>query len=177
MPRPARPCVDGPDPCPCRVHQAQISSARRYRARKGRPAQYNKWFPRHDALLLERLDAGDSPEEIAHALTETFTVPRSANAVKLRITRLGRSLVSGWATRAEVSRRLGLPLEALARLDASGALPSTPYGTWIRYRLADVEAFVKAQAGLLIDPKRVRDPHWKALAETAAIVNRRRQSA
>lgn len=178
MPRVAQPCVDGPEPCPCRYH-ARIKARQRAKRLGGGTArsQYNAWKGQHDALLIERLDAGATPEEIAHELTRRFKVPRTANAVKIRIPRLGRSLLEGWWTGAETARRLGLSWEVLQRLTDQGALIGCPYGAWTRYRVADVEAFVRAHAGTLIDPRRIRDPRLRSLAETSAIANKRRQSA
>jgi hypothetical protein len=174
MPRVAQPCVDGPDPCPCRVH-AKIKA--RKRDRKGRrSAQFNHWFPRHDELLLKRLKQGDTPEEIAAALTEAYTVPRTAIAVKIRVIKLGHSLVEGWHSRSEVWHRLGVSEWRVQQWHEQGILPATRYGRWFRYPVAQVEAFVRDQAGLLLDPAGVRDPHLRALAETSAIVNRRRAS-
>ena len=43
--------------------------------------------------------------------------------------------------------------------------------------LKDIEAFVRAQAGILFEPRRVKDHRFRSLAETSAIVNQRRQSA
>jgi hypothetical protein len=173
MARTAQPCVDGPDPCPCRVH-AKIK-ARNRKGKGRRPVQYNHWFPRHDALLLERLARGDSPEEIAATLTDTYKVPRSGNAVKIRITRLGHSILEGWYSQTEVRRRLGISEHQARRWHEQGILPGTPYGAWLRYGVAQVEAFVREQAGLLLDPAKIRDPKLKAIAELSVAVNRRRQ--
>ena len=180
MPRKAQPCVDGPDPCPCRVH-ARIKARQRTRQRERRAGaprdQYNRWTPEHDGLLRRLLSFGQTPEHIAEMLTRTYAVPRTPTAVKVRAVRLGRSLRDGWYSATETYRMLGVSDWTLREWTRQQRIPSSRWGRWLRYRQADVEQFVVDQAGRLIDPRHVRDPRLRSLAETAAVVNRRRQSA
>lgn len=167
------PCKSSPGGCVCHCHALTAGRAR------GKRVAANQWLPAHDARLLALLRAGDSPEVIAEKLSGEISIFRTAQAVRRRLTILGTpvSSRSGWWSRTEVSEKLGLGEKRLAALEAQGALPSQPYGRWRRYQNSQVRAVVEQFAGTLIDPRRVRDPQLRSLAETSAIVNQRRREA
>lgn len=158
------PCLDQPDGCGCRCHAIAAAKAGR------RAALPSDWRPEEDAYLQHRLDAGDTPEQARHALNERFGTTRTRGAVRHRITDLGRTLRDGWYSAREVERMLGLAHHTVARWHRDGLLPMTrhKHGHWWRVSVADLEAFVKAQAGHLFDPARVVDRRLRALAEVSA---------
>lgn len=138
-----------------------------------RPA-WNAWTTRHDDVLTKLVNDDHHPADIAAMLSERFHVPRTDLAVRRRIKHLGLSRREGWYSRTDLIAMLGLHQRKLEALEQAGAIEPTRYGAWRRYPTATVEQLVREHAGSLIDPRRVRDPKLKALAETSAIVNRRR---
>lgn len=162
------PCRSAPGGCACHCHALSRGRA------TGKEPNRNAWKKAHDALLRERLAEGDSPSEIARLLTERFKVERTAAAVRLRMTRTGLTSRDGWVSRFEAGVLLGVGRKQMATWDAGGLLPSHPFGSWRRLRRSDLEAFVKAHAGLLFDARRVKDARLRSLAEVAAVANRRR---
>lgn len=179
-PDPDRPrgmyCQDAPGRCICRCHRVRAAKDRR-RAFGGHGRAWNSWLASHDDALRQLVAACTPPWEIAEALSARFSVPRTAHAVKLRIKQLGLSTRDGWVSGEDLIRGLGLYRRRVGQFEAQGLLTPAEYGRWRRYSLAEVAALVKAQAGLTIDPRRVRDPRFKAIAETAAVANRRRQAS
>jgi hypothetical protein len=165
--RDAWPCRSQPGGCGCHCHALVKGKARS--ARRARDA----WLPEHDALILEMVKRGEAPAAIAEALSVRFPIPRSEQGVRRRLVRLGISTRDGWWSRWETSRMLGVSKDTLARLEGDGLLEPQPFATWRRYRADDIERLVREQAGHRIDPRRVRDPRLRSLAEVSALVNAR----
>jgi hypothetical protein len=134
-------------------------------------------MPSQDATLRELVASGLDPEQIAAELTKRGPVPRSKFAVRKRLNALGLSTRDGWMSGEDLIRSLGIYRARVTWFEQQGLLTPSTWGRWRRYRIAEVEALIESQAGLTIDPRRVRDPRFKALAETAAAVNRRRQAS
>lgn len=156
--------------CVCGCHQTRAG-----KAKPGANTRWDSWLRHHDALLTDLVEQGHPPDVIAPIISERFSVPRTGHAVGLRIRKLGLSRRDGWMSREDVERLLGISHQKrMERYEAQGYLPTAAYGRWRRIRRADVERLVRDQAGVTIDPRRIIDPTLKALAETAAIVNRRR---
>jgi hypothetical protein len=128
-----------------------------------------KWTPERDAFVADALNRGRPVAFIASGLGVT------EEAVRWRIKRLGRSTREGWRSRQEVVAALGVSRRAVDRWMRVGLLRVTKHGTrWTRINDADLEAFVRDGAGRLFEPADVRDAHLRRLAETSALVNRRR---
>lgn len=161
------PCRSQPGGCGCHCHAIARGKAESTRLPR------DAWLTLHDAVIKERVKAGVPPAEIATELSERFPVPRTAHAVRRRIVQLGISTRDGWWSRWEASKLLGLSKEALARIEEAGAITPQPFASWRRYREADIHRLIRAQAGLTIDPRRVKHPAWKSLAEVSARVNAR----
>lgn len=162
------PCKDVPDGCHCRCHAVGYGRA------SGK-LRVNIWSPDQDAVITKLLADGTHPAQIAEALNQRFPlVPRTEHAVRLRINKLGLVARTGWYSRSDMARILGTTQRRLAAWEQDGLLPTAShYGKWRRHRIADVERFIVAQAGLLVDPRRITDPRLRNLAETSALVNRR----
>lgn len=157
--------------CPCHASAAGKTKA-------GAKRRLDAWTRQQDEMLRALLADGGSPSSIAEALASRFPdVPRTPLAVRERIHRLGLSRRDGWLSGEEVIEMLGVYRRRVQDYEARGLLTAAPWGRWRRYRLAEVEALVRQEAGLTIDPRRVLDPKLKSVAEVAAVVNRRRASA
>ncbi len=171
---PGWPCLSQPGGCICKCHAVR---AGRLRSTKTPKKQANIWAAHHDALLRERLAAAVTPDEIAEELTDRFGVKRSPLAVKTRAVRLGISLYDGWTSSTQLSEKLGVPQSRVETWRERGYLKGTPgFKRWPRYLDHEIEAFVREHAGVLFDVRLVRDQQLKPLAETSAIVNKRRQA-
>lgn len=156
--------------CFCACHANRRTKDRQRNKRTG----WRAWLTVHDAAVRELAAAGNSPEQIAAAITARFSLERSAFAVRQRIRKLGISTRDGWVSGEDLIRTLGVYRRRVAQYEAQGLLRAAEYGSWRRYPLPMIEALIASQAGLTIDPRRVKDPRWRTLAETAAVVNRRR---
>ncbi len=119
---------------------------------------------------------GLSPEKVSEQLTARGPVPRTVASVRIRINKLGRSTRDGWMSGEELIRQLGVYRARVSWFEAQGLLTRAQWGRWRRYAIVEVEALIASQAGLTIDPRRVKDARLRSLAETAAIVNRRRMT-
>lgn len=162
------PCRDIPDGlCYCRCHAVSLAPKKR---RRHRP---NAYLPSHDALVRAMVEQGDHPAVIAATLSERFGIARTEGSVRQRMRLLGLSSRVGWWSRDDVIRLLGIPWQRLVALEQAGRIDGVEYGRWRRYRLHDLEELVRSEAGRGIDPRRVRDRRLRALAETAALANRR----
>lgn len=168
------PCLSQPGGCLCKCHAVR---AGKLRSGKTPKKQANVWLPAHDAVVRERLAAGAAPEQIAVELTQCFKVTRSEGAVKSRAIRLGISLYDGWISSTQLAQKLGVRFHRIEDWRNRGYLKGVPgFKQWTRYLDHEVEAFVRQYAGVLFDVRLVRDPKLKPLAETSAIVNKRRQT-
>lgn len=164
-------CQDMPDGrCICRCHRMRASKQRR-----GRPAK-GAWLPPHDKALTALVKAGHAPERIAVLISERFSVLRTAHAVRQRIRKLELSTRDGWVSGEDLIRDLGIYRRRIAQYEAMGLLDRAEYGRWRRYSKASVERLIASQAGLTIDPRRIRDPRLRSLAEVSARVNARTAS-
>ena len=162
-------CQDIPgNRCMCRCHLMRMGKLRQV------VPVARSWQPRHDQILRDLVSAGTAPEQIAPILFERTAVARSVHAVRQRIRKLGISTRDGWVSGDDLIRTLGLYRRRVQQYETQGLLTPNSYGRWRRYAFAQIEALLQSEAGLTIDPRRVKDPHWRSLAETAAIVNRRR---
>lgn len=167
------PCKTLPGGCPCRCH-ALVAG----RARSKRKPRADAWLPVHDTLIRERILAGDDLDAIAAALVRAFHIPRTPAAAARRITHLGLSRLDGYLIASDLAHMLGVCGETIRRWAVAGRFGSIRWGGHRRqYSRAAVEAFVREQAGVTIRPSRIRDQRLRSLAETSAIVNRRKQSA
>ncbi len=159
-------CQDVPGGrCWCRCHAERKAK---------HPSRWDAWLPSHDDALRSLIADGAAPERCAEILSERFPVFRSRHAVQLRIKHLGLSSRDGWVSGEDLIRLLGVYRRRIQQFEARGLLTPNAYGRWRRYRAAEVEALISSEAGATIDPRRVRDPRFRSLAETAAIANRRR---
>jgi excisionase family DNA binding protein len=121
-----------------------------------------------DRALLDDLDAG------RHVSTIAARMHLTEESVRWRVRQLGRSLRDGWRSRQEVAQVLGVGRRAVDRWWKDGLLPVRKHGTrWTRILEAELETFVRAQAGLLFAPGGVRDARLRRLAEIGAAANAR----
>jgi hypothetical protein len=177
MPPPDRPrgayCRDVPGGrCACRCHALRRSAGED----TSRERRWNAWLPEHDAYVRRLVGHGVSPEAIAERISARFKGrPRTPLAVRQRIRKLDLSMRAGWMSGEDLMRALGIYRRRIAQYEAQGLLTNAPWGRWRRYADRDIDALIRAEAGITIDPRRVRDPRLKALAETSASVNRRQK--
>jgi hypothetical protein len=122
------------------------------------------------------LSEGQSIPIIADALTDQFGVTRTVVAVQHRLEKIGVSSRDGWWSSADIRRRLGVGEKRFDGWVRTGVLSPSSRGHWDRFKPDVVETFVRDHAGVLFDPRHVNDSRLRSLAETSAIVNRRRQS-
>lgn len=99
-----------------------------------------------------------------------------SNAVRHRMSDLGLSVRTGWRSDFEVQKALGVSWRFTRRWRDQGLLVYGAHNstTWHRISDADLEAFVREHAGVLISVEKIRDPGLKRIAEVAALVNQRR---
>ena len=168
-------CQDVPGGrCVCRCHLVRAGKERRaVKESRGARRAPGAWLPAHDTALATLIATGTAPEQIAPALSAQFSVPRSVHAVRQRIRKLDLSTRDGWVSGEDLIRTLGVYRRRIAQYEAGGLLNRAEYGRWRRYREADVEQLIRAQAGRSIDPRRVKHPAWRSLAEVSAIANMR----
>lgn len=146
--------------CGCGCHRAKVRQVPR------------TWTPLLDQTLTEALARGGSVPEIADRLRLT------QHSVRWRVRHLGLSTRDGWRSRREVAQVLGVSRRAVDRWWHSGLLRVELHGTrWTRVTHADLRAFVSEYAGVLVDHACIADPALRSLAETAAIVHRRRAAS
>jgi hypothetical protein len=146
--------------CECACHRQKRRQAPRL------------WTPKMDQTVTELLNRGEPVGQIASRLYLT------EDSIRWRIKQLGCSTRDGWRSRQEVTAVLGTSRRAVDRWMRAGLLKVAHHGTrWTRVRNADLEVFVVAHAGALFDPDGVQEPRLRRLAETSALVNRRRASA
>lgn len=167
------PCRDAPGGrCFCRCHAVRFAAqASRKKTRS------DAWTFLQDEMIRVLISEALDAPAIAERLTDHFGIRRGVDAVRRRVAHLGLSLRDGWWSRSDVARMLGISVQRMQRLERQGYLGVHPHGRWRRVKEADIEAFVREHAGALFDPRRVKDPRFKTLAETAAIANRRRQAS
>ena len=161
------PCLQQSTPCGCTCHQ---------RAAKNRRRAYQistRWTPEHDALISAGVARGDTLQQIADSIEHDHSVRRPVGSIRNRIAELGLSLRDGWRSQAEVARLLGVYEQKVYGWRESGTLAFEAHGHWFRVRHADLEAFIKQQAGRLFEPSKVRDPRLRSLADVSAQANRR----
>jgi len=149
--------------CECGCHRVKRRQAPRL------------WTPGMDCALAEAVERGEHPRAIAARMH------LSLDSIKWRIKTLGLSLREGWRSRQEVATVLGVSRRAVTRWMRDGSLRVTRHGTrWTRVTDTDLRAFVEQQAGVLFDPEAVQDSIGQSalrrLAETSALVNRRRRA-
>lgn len=168
------PCQRAADPCACQCHA--IAEARATATR--RTAHGDEWLPEHDAILRARLLAGATVDEIIDAIDRAHKIRRSPDAVRARVAELGESLRTGWRSQNEAAAALGVHPKAIGTWRAAGLLVATRHGGshWLRIQDADLDAFVRAQAGRILDPTRITDRHLRSLAEVSARANRERSA-
>lgn len=164
------PCKSKPGGCDCHCHAL-------VRRRPGKGDDPRKWEPEEDARLRDLLTGGCTLIDAAERLGADFGKQRTPNAVRIRATFLGLSTRDGWWTRAELRDLLGVPPKRLKLWEDTGILHPEQNGVWRRYHPSYVEQFVREQAGLLLDPRRVRDRRLRGIAETSSVVNRRRAAS
>lgn len=173
-PDPNRPrgsyCASAPGGrCICRCHL--ISDGMRRIGPKA--VRKDAWLPKHDTAIKALVESAMTPDQVAVALTDRFHIARTGESVRRRMVKLGLSSREGWVSGEDLVRTLGLYRRRLQQFEASGLLQGTSWGAWRRYPLAMVEELIRAQAGLTIDPRRIKNPAWKSLAEVSAVANRR----
>lgn len=154
--------------CVCRCHYVQTG-----REQRGAKKPKDAWLTRHDEALSGLVEAGMPPDQIAEELSKRFRLPRTVHATRQRIRKLGLSTRDGWVSGEDLVRTLGTYRRRIEQFEASGLLQSADYGRWRRYSLASVEQLIRDQAGRTIDPRRVKNPAWRSLAEVSAVVNAR----
>lgn len=137
--------------------------------------RWNAWTPEQEAFILARSAEGASLTEIADAFERRFRYRRGVDGIRVRLSKLGASVRDGWLTRRDVERLLGVHHRDVQRWVQSGALIDRPHqrGHWRLIAPADLDTFVRAQAGRLFDPARVADRRLRSLAETSAQINLR----
>jgi hypothetical protein len=157
-------CIDQPGGCPCQCHAIAAAKAANPQRRRG------LWTPQRDDELRALMLAGTSQKEVAVRLGVTV------NAIRHRQMELGLSVRAGWRSDFEVQRALGVSWRFTRRWRLDGQLVFRGHdtSTWHRISDADLEAFVRQYAGVLLDPARVRDAKLRQIAEVAAVVNRRK---
>lgn len=173
-PDPDRPrgsyCASAPGGrCICRCHLISVGM-QKLGPKAVRP---DAWLPAHDTAIKRLIRKGRTPEQVATELTASFHIPRTAEAVKRRLCKLGISAREGWVSGEDLVRTLGVYRRRIQQWEANGILEGASWGSWRRYPLASVEALIRSQAGHTIDPRRIKNPQWKSLAEVSALVNAR----
>lgn len=167
----AWPCKSQPGGCLCRCHAIVTAKA------TDKTRQRNYWSAKEDDAIRRMLASGETLTAIADAVSQISGRHRTVPALKNRIVRLGISSRENWFTRTDLCYRLGVSPATFVGWVQVGLIEETRYGRWQRYSPEHVEAFVKAHAGVVLNPRFVKDRHLRSLAETSAIANRRRQSA
>lgn len=167
-------CRDNPGGrCFCRCHATRRTNDQRNKPQK----RWDIWKPQHDEAITALVLEGHHPEVVARIISERFAIPRSQDSVRRRLSQLGVSIRDGWYSRDDLAKMIGVHHRKIAQWEQDGLLPVAEYGRWRRIAKADVDAVVAAQAGLAIDPRRIRDPRLRSIAETSAIANRRRAAS
>lgn len=161
------PCPDVPEGCHCRCHAIGLGKAAQKTTRA------DAWTKAHDNALKSWAHDGHRVDALAELLTERFGIPRTALAVRRRLRQIDVSIRDGWWSMTDLIPLLGLSKTSLLNAERQGGLPSVEHGRWRRYSVADVERFITQAAGVTIDPRRVRDPRLRALAEVSATANAR----
>lgn len=134
------------------------------------------WTPEHNARLRGYVAEGKLPIEIAQIFTDEGVL-RTPGAVYRQARVLGVYFETpGTRGRLALSRKLGVPPQTCDRWTTQGLLhprqdvhltTGQPIRAWI-YEDADVENFLRDQAGILIRPEQIRDPRWREIATWAA---------
>lgn len=165
--------------CSCVCHA--ISAGRRAGSRR---RARNEWTPRQNRLVIVHLRDNSTVERIVRALYETEGVTRSRKAVVNKARELGLDWRQGWYTEHEIRLGLGVHSSRVRDWRETGLLSATRHigltsghpTPWWEFKDADVDAFIRAQAGLAFTPQIVKNRRWRALAETAAATHARERA-